>query len=991
MARSDGSVIIDTRINTNGFNKGVGNMKNSLTNLSGTVGKLGVAIAAAFAVKAVVNFGKECVNIGSDLAEVQNVVDVTFGSMSDQVNEFAKNAIAQFGLSELAAKQYTSTMGAMLKSMGVNQGQALEMSTALAGLAGDLASFYNLSGDDAFAKLRSGIAGETEPLKQLGINLSVANLEAYALSQGITKAYNAMTEQEKAVLRYNYILHATADAQGDFARTSDSWANQTRILSEQFNSLKASIGQGLIAALTPVVKFLNTIIAKLQIVADAFKNFMEMLFGKQSTPSSSKNNAALSSVEEMEAGYSGIGDSATAAGDQVSKSYDGMADSAKDAKKAQDKLLSGLDEIRTISTKDNADMSNISFGDLSDSGLGAGAGAAMDFGKFEEGETVLDKVSDSMSALIERAKELAGIFKKGFFDGLGDPSGRLDTIRQAVESIKESLSFIFDGEMLGAFNGFLDDLTYALGQLVGSVASIGLSIGANITGGIAKWLNEDKERIKSYLIDMFDIGGDIALMLGDFASSLAYIFESVASEEGQQLTANLIGIVASKFMGITKLGAKLGRDLVKVITQPFIENKQAFQSAFVGLFAVLSEVTGTIKTAIDDTFSKIHETYDKYFLPLFENIASGISDIVGAVLAFWNETLQPVLMEWAAGFDALWQGHIQPFINKFIELIGSLADFINELWINYLQPLVQWIVETILPILVPIFNSLWTTISTVFGAIMDILSAFMDIFKGVVDLVTALINGDWSAAWDACLLIVEGAFNAIFAVIDTVIQTILGVIDLALQTILGIFETIFTTILNFLSNTWETIKTRTEDFFKWAVGGFSENLNKIKTTWDNIWESLKSKVTGIWDSITSVVSGAVEKIKGWINSLFSLFDRAKSEASSVSSSAGSGSSRRSSILYSSSKYSVKIPKLASGAVIPPNAPFYAQLGDQKHGTNLEAPEELIRKIVREESGGVNGNVTIPVYVDGNKLLEILIDKAKLMQASTGTNVLAELG
>lgn len=172
------------------------------------------------AIQGIVDFGRSAVDLGSQITEVENVVDVAFGSMSDKAYKFASTAKEQFGLSELAAKQYSGTMMAMMKSSGVAQDAASKMSISLAGLAGDIASFYNIDTDTAFQKIRSGISGEIEPLRQLGINLSVANMEAYALSRGITTSYNAMSQAEKVALRYNYLMSATGDVQGDFARTS---------------------------------------------------------------------------------------------------------------------------------------------------------------------------------------------------------------------------------------------------------------------------------------------------------------------------------------------------------------------------------------------------------------------------------------------------------------------------------------------------------------------------------------------------------------------------------------------------------------------------------------------------------------------------------------------------------------------------------------------------------------------------------------------------
>ena len=231
-------------------------MNGAESTVSTTAAKIAKAIGSAFVTKQVIAFGKAAIGVASDLNEVQNVVDTTFGTDGAiKVNEWARNAAEAFGESELQAKQFTSTLGAMFKSMGVGQADMEEMSMSLAGLAGDMASFYNLDPSEAFEKLRSGISGETEPLKQLGINMSVVNLEAFAMSEGITKSYQEMNQAEQATLRYQYIMSATADAQGDFADTSDSFANQQRILQLEIQTLAAEIGQDLM----PVAQEILTI------------------------------------------------------------------------------------------------------------------------------------------------------------------------------------------------------------------------------------------------------------------------------------------------------------------------------------------------------------------------------------------------------------------------------------------------------------------------------------------------------------------------------------------------------------------------------------------------------------------------------------------------------------------------------------------------------------------------------------------------------------
>jgi hypothetical protein len=228
--------------------------------LSGMAGKIAGMVAGYLSLQGAMNTVKNGIDYASDLAEVQNVVDVSFGKSAASINDWAQKALEAYGLNEVTAKRYNGTLGAMLKSTGVTGDSVVDMSEKLTGLAGDMASFYNLDTNTAFEKIRSGISGETEPLKQLGINMSVANLEAYALSQGITTAYDKMSQAEQTMLRYNYLMSVTSDAQGDFARTSDSWANQTRLLSENWTEFVGKMAANLLPTLTAGVSTLNDVI-----------------------------------------------------------------------------------------------------------------------------------------------------------------------------------------------------------------------------------------------------------------------------------------------------------------------------------------------------------------------------------------------------------------------------------------------------------------------------------------------------------------------------------------------------------------------------------------------------------------------------------------------------------------------------------------------------------------------------------------------------------
>lgn len=346
-------------------------------NLSSGLKSFSKLTGIALGAKALYDFGKASIEVASDLTEVQNVVDVTFGHMANDVNEFASTALKQYGLSELAAKQYTSTMGAMLKSSGITGEAVKDMSIEITKLTADMASFYNLSGDEAFRKIRSGISGETEPLKQLGINMSVANMEAYAMSQGINKAWKEMTQAEQTMLRYNYLLSVTGDAQGDFARESGTWANQVKILKEQWQEFMGLIGKALIEILLPVVRFLNKALELLIKIAKAIGKIYTIVTGKEVAVETNTN----------------IGDSAEFAASSEEDLAKGIDKAAKAAKGA----LAPFDELNIL-------QNNLGSGGTGGGidGLGGLNGLKTDLG--------LNKVGDSIADGFREAREEADKF-----------------------------------------------------------------------------------------------------------------------------------------------------------------------------------------------------------------------------------------------------------------------------------------------------------------------------------------------------------------------------------------------------------------------------------------------------------------------------------------------------------------------------------------------------------------------------------------------------
>ncbi len=624
----DGSVRFKVDLNHNNFDRGLSAMQSKVDTFGASLRKLAGVVGLAFGTAALINFGKESIKLASDIEEVQNVIDVTFGRGAAQIEEFAKTAAEAFGLSELSAKQYTGTMGAMLKSSGIVTSAAQEMSIALAGLSGDMASFYNLNTDEAFEKIRSGISGETEPLKQLGINMSVANLEAYALTQGITKSYNAMSQAEQVLLRYNYLLSVTTDAQGDFARTSGSFANQIRILQLNFDQLRIALGNVLIPIAQAVLPGINAIISALTKLANVFAKVTALLFGK-----STQVNA--STGVESSAG------AAADATDKLAESTEGMGAASKKAEKDMKGVQAGFDDLNILAGKAASSMEDAADG-VGDLG---GVGDIDTSGEIWGDMEINPELSAEIYALTKKLKDMipliAGIgsgllawkIAKHLIPDLGILQGLLGGLMVAagitllVDSIKDIifgegltwqniLKGAAGGALAGAGLGFMLakklGLTWAQGMLGGAVIGLGIALliesiadiivrGLNIGNGL---LGAIGGAIAGAAAGFLYMGGPGGAILGaTIGVGVALVIESLAdiAVSGLNLVNGIVGLLGGALAGAGigfYLGGPMGAVLGAIIGVGLTLSIEGIVSQMAGGVDIVGGLMTIIGTAL---------------------------------------------------------------------------------------------------------------------------------------------------------------------------------------------------------------------------------------------------------------------------------------------------------------------------------------------------------------------------------------------------------
>lgn len=644
---------------------------------------LGKTLAGAFAVTGLVNLGRQAVSLASDLQEVQNVVDTAFGEMSSQVEAWSKTTVDRFGMSELSAKQTASTYMAMSKGIGLAGQQAADMAMAVAERSGDIASFYNMSQSQADTMLKSIWTGETESLKQIGVVMTQANLDAYALANGFGKTTDAMSQSEQVLLRYQYVMQQTGLAAGDFEKTSGSWANQVRVLSERFKELLSILGTGLIQVLTPVIQFLNTVLSRLIEAATAASQFLGSLFG-----------GGQDAAGDMQAAASGA--------QAVQAGLEGAVEQAKELKRA----TAGFDEM-TILSSETGQATTAGQAALSPVSLPAAA-----IGDFAEPDTsgvqaAADKVKGiladlSMTVQAQYAPSLSAWSTA--LTGLAAPLG--DTFTR----VGGSLSTLWN-ETLAPFGGYLT------GEFLPTVANAFSETFAPIFGEAVP-----------VLLDEFALDFDFACQQVD---KVTKDILQPAFEQAETVAVDVFGSIQSSW---DEHGAG--------ILAGFQEFRQSLRDIWDAIYGkiikpVVDNIGGKLSSLWDkhlkplwDNLTDFLGSVAEFLLTLWNQV---LSPLIGYIVDWVAPKLQSVI-------DTIWSvissvaGMIADALGGLMEALSGLMDFITGVFTGDWKKAWNGIKK--------FFKGIWDGIwGVVRGTINLIIDGLNMLWKGIYSVASGIVNG----------------------------------------------------------------------------------------------------------------------------------------------------------------------------------------------------------------------------------------------------------
>lgn len=1052
------------------LSKGLKNIQGGVNNLSNSFAGLKSIASSALSLATLTKLSKEMISLSSDLVEVQNVVDTTFGEMADDIDDFAKSALKSFGLTELQAKQFSSTIGAIVKASGLSKDATLEVSEGITKLTGDVASFYNLDHEVAFEKLRSGITGETEPLKSLGVVMTVANLEAYRLSRGITTSYQSMSEAQKVALRYNFILDTLSDAQGDFAKTQGSWSNQVRILVSNVKQLGSVLGGLLQKFLYPILTTINQIVS----LALSGASSLAKMFGFD-----------MKGIQESQ----GSGDDSNAMKD-LADNTDDAAEAQKKLNKEQKKSLANIHELNILQL-DNSKSS--------ETGKTPSTGVDFDLSKYKDvskeknpvnklfkefqdaiknndweglGAKLADKINGVVSKInleqyipaVENgvsafAEVLNGLTQNINFSEIGRVLGEgMNLMMAGVNTFFETYDFTALGEQLATgLNSIVDTVDFtALGvfltngfnaafksiagfvttfdwknlgiKLVEGVNSIVNSIDFDsFSTSISTGINGVVNTIGTVILntDWADIGSKFAQSFSDIFGTIDYGAIGVTAVKGIES----ILLTISEFLADVdwdKIGHRistgLNQTLVALTNINWLDIGSKFATGFSGIFSsidygaigatVIKGVEGILlliseffaEIDFNEIFSQIADGFNETFMALgsvdWETLASNLSTGMINMISGMAEMLKEV--DWLQlginiynGIKTVllnmdWAGLVTSILELVFNALGALsatilpiiallvADIIKTLYgiseyisegIKATIALVTEFLGNIIGLVITKIAGLATNIATWFKTLVGNIGAWLiNIVTKISEWFPTLVSklGGWLgsvlspiSSWFTGLVTKVGSWlGKIFSKISSWFPSLISKLG-------GWLGSVLSPIVSLGTKIWSKFTGFLQKIVSYITGTF-------KSSWGSAWEGLKSVFTSIFKGIGGVFKGIINTVIDGINTVIGAINKIHFDVPDWVPGIGG----------KDFGFKIgKIPKLANGAVIPPNQEFLAVLGDQKRGVNIETPLETMLQAFRgalaEVELGGTGDIVIPIYINNELTSEEVIRKQEI--------------
>ena len=744
---------------------------------------------------------------------------------------------------------------------------------------------------DVMERIRSGLLGNTEAIEDLGINVNVAMIQSTEAFKRFAngQSWDQLDYQTQQQIRLMAILEQATAKYG--TTLSQSVNGSISLFKSLLKDSALNIGNAFLPIINAIMPILNSFAMVLKNVTAKLAEFIALMFNKKATVKDGVAGAVGDMNGALQDAAGGAGDLADAMGDADDASgglADNLGDSAKNAKKAVKELLglAGFDEITLLNKKDDSD----------DGGSGGSGGGGKGKGKKGKGgsgpfkdilpEIALTNMDNQFKSIFDglgdKLKGLTDLFSKGFTAAFRAEG--LERIKIGLGQIKTTLEEIAtDPRVVNAFNGMTEKIAYALGQIAGSIGTVGIGIGVFLAESIANGLGRQKERIIRSLVAQFENTGNMFASAGNIAQAFADGFYDVITSTGAvRIGSSIVSAVLAIQASIVEIGFKLGGDLLQGIERSVTDNMPGVAEAFSNVLTGIAPIFESAEKAINDMSDSISRVYDNYIRPSIESSTRAISGIISLFVKGWNNYIQPVIEKLGQGFSDTIGKHISPTIQKILDMVASFQEM-SQVINAYVGPVIGFIVEQLTRVLAPTLEYIGEVFRVLFNTVADILGGIADFLKGVFDIITGILTSDMSKIFDGFTETGDAIMNILSTLLTALLDLTVAVLKVIWDTIVAIFQAIwdgivaiFTPIGEWFSERWNDITTVLADVAKW----FGDMFQKAWNALTNVFSSIGTWFGERWNDVTTALSN----VATWFGNIFkTAFEAVKNAFSTIGS------------------------------------------------------------------------------------------------------------
>lgn len=745
---------------------------------------------------------------------------------------------------------------------------------------------------DVMERIRSGLLGNTEAIEDLGINVNVAMIQSTEAFKRFAngQSWDQLDYQTQQQIRLMAILEQATAKYG--TTLSQSVNGRISLFKSLLKDAALNVGNAFLPIINAIMPVLNSFAMVLKNVTAKLAEFIALMFNKKATVKDGVAGAVSDMNGALQDAAGGAGDLADAMDDADDASgglADNLGDSAKNAKKAVKELLglAGFDEITLLNKKDDADDGG-SGGSGGGGGKGKGKKGKGGSGPFKDilPEIALTDMDNQFKSIFDglgdKLKGLTSLFSKGFTAAFRAEG--LERIKIGLGQIKTTLEEIAtDPRVANAFNGMTEKIAYALGQIAGSIGTIGVGIGVFLAESIANGLGRQKERIIRSLVAQFENTGNMFASAGNIAQAFADGFYDVITSTGAvRIGSSIVSAVLAIQASIIEIGFKLGGDLLKGIERIVTDNMPGVAEAFSNALSAIAPIFESAEKAINDLSDSISRVYDNYIRPSIESSTKAISGIIGLFVRGWNNHIQPVIEKLGKGFSDTIGKHISPFIQKILEMVASFQEM-SQVITAYVAPVIGFIVEELTRTFAPALEYIGEVFRVLFNTIADILGGIADFVKGVYDIITGILTSYMDKIFEGFTETGDAIMNILSALLTALLDLTVAVLKVIWDTIVAIFQAIwdgivaiFTPLGEWFSERWNDITTVLADVAKW----FGDMFQKAWNALTNVFSSIGTWFGERWNDVTT----ALANVATWFGNIFkTAFEAVKNAFSTIGS------------------------------------------------------------------------------------------------------------